>query len=87
MARAFAPNARSKGRGDPWLKLARKSKIAALARTVGVTTGERAAMQVRPRQRAIAGRERGVREIGVREIGGSKLILTVMGEKRTSQSN
>jgi len=57
--------------------LARKSKIAALARTVGVTTGERAVLQVRSRLRATAERAR-----GVREIGGSKLILTVKGGKR-----
>jgi len=44
--------------------LAKKRKNAALAKTAGVTTGERAAIQVRSRQRAIAGRARGVREIG-----------------------
>ena len=47
--------------------------IADLARTVGVTIGERAVMQLASRRRAIAGRAR-----GVREIGGLKPLPTVM---------
>jgi hypothetical protein len=70
MAQALSPNARSKGRGDPWLKVAREP-TAALARTAGVTTGERAAIQVRSRRSANA-----ERAIGVRKIGGTKFILT-----------
>jgi hypothetical protein len=58
--------------------LATERLIAALAKTAGVTTGERAAMQDRSRPRATAGRE-----IGVIEIGGTRLILTALGGKRT----
>jgi hypothetical protein len=59
--------------------LASKSTTAALTRTAGVTTGERAAMQVRSLQRAIA-----ARETGARENGGTKLKLTALGGKQTS---
>jgi hypothetical protein len=58
--------------------LARNRTTAALARAEEKTTGERAAMQIRLRQRATAGRG-----IGVREIGGIRLKLTAMGGKRT----
>jgi len=55
--------------------VARERPTVAPATIGGVTTGERAAMQVRSRLRANAGRETGVREIGKAKLMGWSAVL------------